>query len=329
LNLGGGFTFNSPAGTGTLISLTGTTLSLVSITNCNFLVTDGVNGPLVTSVGANVRLTFSGNQFGATSRTGNLALSIDTDNTHVIQGNALNGWNIAVPPGTPVASASQTVANPGVFTTAAQTFVAGLQGYLTGTAPGGFSLNTVYYVIAAGLTATTMQLSATPGGAGIQCTSSAACSFVPINVTTFTSASIGNNTNRGTLNFNNTNVQPLSGVNGSSTVAAAATVFLGPGGFQAGAANVNAWQMPKAGYITGFQVKGTTGPGVGQTFTATVYKNGAATTMSGSCTGAAGNIVVTGPPFSVAINDNIELQMVTSAGANAGNFKFSVVYEPA
>jgi hypothetical protein len=79
--------------------------------------------------------------------------------------------------GIPIASASQTVATPGVFTTVAQTFAAGDPVMLEGTAPGGFSLNTQYYVIAAGLTATTCQLSATSGGTGIQCTASAACTL--------------------------------------------------------------------------------------------------------------------------------------------------------
>jgi hypothetical protein len=78
-----------------------------------------------------------------------------------------------------VASASQTVATPGVFTTAAQSFVAGQPVYLTGSAPGGFSLNTTYYVIAAGLSSTSCELSATSGGSGIQCTSSAACTLNP------------------------------------------------------------------------------------------------------------------------------------------------------
>lgn len=329
LNVDAGFTFNAPAGTGTLVSMTGTTLSLISITNCNFLVPNSASGPLVTSTGANIRLTFSGNQFSSNTFTGNIALSIDTDNTHVIQGNSFNGWNIAVPPGTPVASASQTVANPGVFTTAAQAYIAGQQGYLTGIAPGGFTLNTIYYVIAAGLTATTMQLSATPSGSGIQCTSSAVCNFVPVNATSFTSASIGNNTTRGTLNFNNANVQPLSGVNGASVVPINTTVYLGPGGYQAAAPNVNAWQMPKAGYITGFQVKGTSGPGGVQTYTYTVYKNGVATTMTGSTTGAQGNTTGAGPPIAVVAQDNIELQLVTSATAIAGNHKFSIIYEPA
>lgn len=79
-----------------------------------------------------------------------------------------------------VASASQTVANPGVFTTAVQGFTAGIPVYLTGIAPGGFNLNQVYYVIATGLTTTACELSATPGGTGIQVTASAACVINPL-----------------------------------------------------------------------------------------------------------------------------------------------------
>jgi hypothetical protein len=87
-----------------------------------------------------------------------------------------------------IASASQTVANPGVFTTATQAFTAGLPVYLTGTAPGGFSLNTVYYVIATGLTTTACELSATYGGTGIQCTASAACTINPLTAATATNS---------------------------------------------------------------------------------------------------------------------------------------------
>lgn len=80
--------------------------------------------------------------------------------------------------GVALASPSQTVATPGVFTTASQSLTAGTPVILTGgAAPGGFSLNTQYYVIAAGLTATTCQLATTAGGTGIQCTSSAACTI--------------------------------------------------------------------------------------------------------------------------------------------------------
>jgi hypothetical protein len=98
---------------------------------------------------------------------------------HELAGGTVQSWQIAGAPAA-VASASQTVANPGVFTTAAQTFAAGQPVQITGVAPGGFALNTNYYVIAAGLDGTHCQLSATKGGAGIQCTSSAACTILPV-----------------------------------------------------------------------------------------------------------------------------------------------------
>jgi hypothetical protein len=88
-----------------------------------------------------------------------------------------------------IASASQTVANPGVFTTATQAFSAGLPVYISGAAaPGGFVLGQVYYVIATGLTTTACELAATPGGTGIQCTSSAACTLNPITAATATNS---------------------------------------------------------------------------------------------------------------------------------------------
>jgi hypothetical protein len=83
--------------------------------------------------------------------------------------------------GAAIASASQTVAAPGVFTTATQGFTAGQAVVIQGTAaPGGFTLGTVYYVIAAGLTTTACELSATVGGTGITCTGSIACSLSPL-----------------------------------------------------------------------------------------------------------------------------------------------------
>jgi hypothetical protein len=101
-----------------------------------------------------------------------------------------NTWIRFVDPiaGGAVASASQTVATPGVFTTAAQAFTAGQAVYVTGTAPGGIVLGQVYYVATLGLTATTLELSLTSGGAGVQVTSSAACTVVPLTMATATNS---------------------------------------------------------------------------------------------------------------------------------------------
>lgn len=99
-----------------------------------------------------------------------------------------NTWvNFADPvAGASAASASQTVATPGVFTTVVQAYVAGTPVYLTGIAPGGFALNQIYYIIATGLTTTAVQLSDTAAGTGKQVTASAVCVINPVGQATAT-----------------------------------------------------------------------------------------------------------------------------------------------
>lgn len=92
--------------------------------------------------------------------------------------------------GLPIASASQTVATPGVFTTATQAFTAGQAVYLTGTAPGGFTLNSIYYVIATGLTTTACELALTPGGTGVAVSASHACVINPVGAATATNGAL-------------------------------------------------------------------------------------------------------------------------------------------
>lgn len=82
-----------------------------------------------------------------------------------------------------VASASQTIATPGVFATSAQTFFAGQAITISGTAPGGFVAGTIYYIVESGLTSTTCQLADSPfATTGKQVTSSAACTLTPVYV---------------------------------------------------------------------------------------------------------------------------------------------------
>ena len=104
--------------------------------------------------------------------------------THAVVISAtVSAWVNFVDPtsgGASIASASQTVANPGVFTTVTQAFTAGTPVTIVGTPPGGFVNNKVYYVIATGLTTTACELSATYGGTGIQVTASSACSIQPL-----------------------------------------------------------------------------------------------------------------------------------------------------
>lgn len=80
----------------------------------------------------------------------------------------------------PIASASQTVATPGVFSTVSQSLAATQPVYITGTAPAGFTANSVvYYIASAGLTSTACELSTTYNGTGAQCTGSSPCLIVP------------------------------------------------------------------------------------------------------------------------------------------------------
>lgn len=67
-----------------------------------------------------------------------------------------------------------TIASPAVFSLTAHTLLAGERIYFTttGTLPTGLSVNTIYYVIAAGLTADAFQVSATLGGSAINTTGS-------------------------------------------------------------------------------------------------------------------------------------------------------------
>lgn len=102
----------------------------------------------------------------------------------------ITNWTFSTPGGgssssstllLPAASASQTVANPGVFTTATQAWVAGTPVVITGTPPGGFAAGITYYVLATGLTTTACELAIAPGGTALACTSSSACTLTPLN----------------------------------------------------------------------------------------------------------------------------------------------------
>ena len=95
---------------------------------------------------------------------------------------SIAGGSALAPPSAAVsvASVSQTVANPGVFTTATNAFFKGQPVTITGTPPTGFLNNTTYYVIATGLTTTTCQLADSPfATTGKQVTGSSSCTIVP------------------------------------------------------------------------------------------------------------------------------------------------------
>jgi len=78
--------------------------------------------------------------------------------------------------GTTAASASQNTST-GVFATASQAFVAGTMVTISGTVPTGFNAGQIYYVISAGLTSTTAELSATSGGSVLVPSGSSSCTL--------------------------------------------------------------------------------------------------------------------------------------------------------
>jgi hypothetical protein len=95
------------------------------------------------------------------------------------------GQNTVAPPtfsNAGQASASQTVATPGVFTAAGNTLVNGEAVTITGTPPGGLATATTYYVVnqATGGGGGTFSLALSPYGAGLQVTSTSACTLVPV-----------------------------------------------------------------------------------------------------------------------------------------------------
>lgn len=147
--------------------------------------------------------------------------------------------------------------------------------------------------------------------------------------TSWTKSIIANNGKRGTLNNNNANIRALAGNSGSGAVAAASTVFLGPGGYANALVSVNTFHIPKAGIIVGFQVKTVLAPAGADTYTYTIVLNGVATSMTGQVSGAGTTLSVTTNFFSVAAGDRVELQLITSATATATNHSFSILMEPA
>jgi hypothetical protein len=125
------------------------------------------------------------------------------------------------------------------------------------------------------------------------------------------------------------NTSSRIGLNGGSagTPAAGGTYYLGAAGSY-GSVNANPYIMVKPGIISGFYVAVTTAPGAGQSFTYTIYKNTSPTALTGTISGAASfNVTISGTAISVAQNDLITLQLVTSAGAASSIHNFAIYLE--
>jgi hypothetical protein len=127
-------------------------------------------------------------------------------------------------------------------------------------------------------------------------------------------ANLTGNLPRGTVS-NNTGEAISVPVNSISNVTAGSTVYLTPNG-QMTFAQQNSFICNKPGVVVGFNYFTTVAPGAGQSFVYTVFKNGVATAMTATSSGAASFSASTSAnPFTVAQNDQIDVQLVTSAGA--------------
>lgn len=104
-------------------------------------------------------------------------------------------------------------------------------------------------------------------------------------------------------------------MNSASGVAAGATVYLTPNG-QMGFALQSPFIAAKAGTVSGFTYFTGAAPGVGEDYVYTVFKNGVATSMTATSAGGASfTATTTADAFTIAKDDQIEVRLVTSAGA--------------
>jgi hypothetical protein len=112
-----------------------------------------------------------------------------------------------------------------------------------------------------------------------------------------------------------------------STVAAASTVYLGPNGLGNAAATDCTWVSNKTGVVREFYAAVNSAPGGTQTFTYTVYKNGIATSMTGTITGSSFSVSTTGNPVAISPGDYLSIQLVTSGTATAAKHRYYLSVE--
>lgn len=114
-----------------------------------------------------------------------------------------------------------------------------------------------------------------------------------------------------------------------STIASGSTVYIPANGVQTPIATNSTWSLvTNASTVTFGRLRAgvTAGPGVGQTFTYTVYENGVATASTCQITGAATSCDDTSNTFTSARGDGIAVQIVTSASAVARAHWVSIEY---
>lgn len=130
------------------------------------------------------------------------------------------------------------------------------------------------------------------------------------------------------LLFIGNNISNKTVLTSCSTVAAPATVYLGPTGSGA-AADDSVFVIGSPAVVFDFLVAVDTPPGAGKSFTYTVFKNGASTGYSGTITGAVDtSVYVNSSTFAVASGDYLTLQLVADAGSAQAKHRFYIGMHP-
>ena len=84
----------------------------------------------------------------------------------------------------------------------------------------------------------------------------------------------------------------------------------------------------RSGVLSQFYVKTAAAPGVGQSFTYTVYVNGSSTSMTAVISGTSTEVSAIANPQTLTKNDAVELRVTTSSGAAVTSHSFYLSCEP-
>jgi hypothetical protein len=114
---------------------------------------------------------------------------------------------------------------------------------------------------------------------------------------------------------------------GTSTVAANTTAYVGSFGFSTASPNISGIILPVAGTFANLHVFSNTTPGGAQTYTLTLYVNGA-TALTCNYSGATNNCVDNSHFVNVTAGAIVALTLTTSATANPANVMATVEYHP-
>lgn len=130
----------------------------------------------------------------------------------------------------------------------------------------------------------------------------------------------------GTLGLNISSAVTLD-LNPNSALTANTSVYLGRNGQQANFYDT-AYMASSVGYISSILMDVDTAPGVGQTITYQLYKNGSSIGSSATISGATATQVIFSPQAQLAANDTIAVQVVTSSGAATARHRGYMLFQP-